>query len=143
MNQERLLEFAGGRLLSLGLDSINSGTIVLPNRRFTSEGVPLWIELSISAGSLINWTETESLRVVLLSHLICVPANSETARANNIASKIIELYNSFRGNYRFQISANVLATVSDTEQLGGMVDENVYSTNVRITFDLYENMEIV
>jgi hypothetical protein len=78
-----------------------------------------------------------------LSHLICVPANSETARANNIASKIIELYNSFRGNYRFQISANVLATVSDTEQLGGMVDENVYSTNVRITFDLYENMEIV
>ncbi len=138
MNVQRILEFAKTRLLTLGLSSITNEVIALPNITFDPASKPIWVSISVNSGGNLTYTESTDLRVVILNHVINVPSNSDTGRVNNIASKIAGLYNLRNGNFEFALSQKEHLVISDVEQLDGSVFEKYYSTNVRVTFEFYE-----
>lgn len=136
MNFERVVEAFKAKVLSCGLATITTDIIALPNAVFSHAGKDLWIELNVSPQGTRQDTEDEVVTTCCCNVVVCVPENTGTARANNVAERVSRAFHENDTRSEFDVSGGRVVT-RRVEQLPSISVNDVLKTNVRVIFDLY------
>ncbi len=144
MNWERVTDYFVNFILSLNIDGITQNNIVTPNRLISSTGQRLWFEISVGYIDSVIVTEDTVLYPAEVNLIVCVPANTGTKRANDIASLIqsrfsgsdTEKITGFTVTGRNQETIKIY--VDKAVQKPGITMNEWYKVNTRISIDVYK-----
>lgn len=114
--------------------------IALQNENFNRPGSDIWFELIVTPGP--GYYRTPGIKIYqgTANHTICIPVNTGIERLNNYASRIADLYSPVDKTRGIFVVNERKIYITDVEQLGHINVNEVLKSNVRVTFEIMEEM---
>lgn len=141
MNWQEVLVFFRNKIANSAGNSIGITDIALPNTAFEAGSRMLWLELSVSPNGYHDLTERLAMYPAHINFVIAVPAGTGAERQNETARRIMALFSPQNPDKSgWNVSDNVLVHIRKVEQMPTTLSDNVCHTNVRVTINVYEEI---
>ncbi|MDO4587883.1 MAG: hypothetical protein Q4C95_11400 [Planctomycetia bacterium] len=143
MNWEPVENYFRDFLLSLDIHGVTKDDISMPNKVFQPAGKRLWFEISTGCLDSVIVTERTVIYPAEVNLIVCVPINTGTQKANDIASLMQRQFSqsSIRTLTGFCISEpgkRIKVYINKAVQLAGYAFSDAYKINVRVSIDTWE-----
>ncbi|MDO5554724.1 MAG: hypothetical protein Q4G68_13280 [Planctomycetia bacterium] len=143
MNWQEVLESFKSRITDNSGLSLAAADIALPNSNFEAGARSRWLELSVSPNGYHDLTERLAMYPAQANLVVAVPAGTGGERLNETARRLMTLFSPKNpGKSGWNVNESVLVNIRKVEQMPPSLDGNVCRTNVRVTINVYEEINL-